>query len=65
LKGKVKTWLDSRGYGFIRPEKGDNDIFCHTTDVKNVYDLDRGDEVEFEVEETDKGKRAINVKIIH
>jgi len=65
LKGKVKTWLDSRGYGFIDPEKGDDDIFCHSTDVRNVYDLDRGDEVEFDVEETDKGKRAINVKIIH
>ena len=41
------------------------DIFCHSRDVKNCYDLERGDIVEFEVETTDKGPRAINVKIVY
>ena len=33
--------------------------------VRNCYDLDRGDVVEFEIEKTKKGLRAVNVKILH
>jgi len=33
--------------------------------VKNCYDLDMGDIVDFEIEKTDKGVRAVNVKIVY
>jgi cold shock CspA family protein len=33
--------------------------------VRNCYDLDKGDVVEFEVEKTRKGPKAVNVKIVY
>lgn len=64
LRGVVKKWLYDHGYGFIKSESK-KDIFCHSRDIRNCYDLDRGDVVEFEIEETKKGLRAVNVKIIY
>ena len=63
LKGIVKKWLYDQGFGFIKSEETKKSIFCHSRDVRNCYDLDRGDVVEFEVEKTDKGLKAVNVKI--
>ena len=65
LKGIVKKWLYDHGFGFIKSEESKKDIFCHSRDVRNCYDLDGGDFVEFEVEKTDKGPKAVNVKIIY
>jgi CspA family cold shock protein len=65
LKGVVKKWLYDHGFGFIKSREINYDVFCHSMDVRNCYDLDRGDVVEFEVEKTDKGPRAINVKIVY
>lgn len=64
LKGVVKKWLYDHGYGFIKSENM-KDVFCHSRDVRNCYDLDRGDVVEFDIEKTEKGLRAVNVKILH
>jgi CspA family cold shock protein len=61
----VKTWSYDQGFGFIKTSDSNKDIFCHCRDVKNCYDLDRGDMVEFEIEKTDKGLRAVNVKIVY
>ncbi len=63
--GKVK-WFDAeKGYGFIKPEDGDKDVFVHRNNVENL-DFDQGlednEEVEFEVEETPKGLSAVNVQ---
>ena len=55
MKGTVKRWLDQKGYGFIKPEEGEDEIFIHYSEVKNNYDLKEGQEVEFEIETTDKG----------
>jgi CspA family cold shock protein len=65
MKGTIKKWLYDQGYGFIKSRKLKKDIFCHSRDVKNCYDLDKGDIVEFEIKETEKGPKAINVKIIY
>lgn len=65
MRGTVKRWHYDEGFGFIAVSKAKRDIFCHSRDVKNCYDLDKGDVVEFEVEKTDKGLRAINVKIVY
>jgi CspA family cold shock protein len=65
LKGTVTKWLDVRGFGFIKPKKGGKHVFCHSTDVPGVYDLHKGDNVEFDVETSEKGPRATNVKILY
>jgi cold shock CspA family protein len=65
MKGTIKKWLYDHGYGFIKVNSIKNDVFCHSRDVRNCYDLDKGDLVEFEIKETDKGPKAINVKIIY
>lgn len=64
LKGTIKRWLDGRGYGFIEPEEGDKDIFVHYSEIKDTSVIEEGQKVEFEVQTTEKGPRAVNVKII-
>ncbi len=60
VKGKVVRWL--RGYGFIDSEEHDEDIFVHNSDIQGRNTLREGEEVEFDVESTYKGPRAVNVK---
>jgi CspA family cold shock protein len=64
LKGTVKRWLMGRGYGFIEPEQGDGDVFVHHSEIEGSFELREGQKVEFEVQDTYKGPRAINVKIV-
>lgn len=64
-KGKVKWFNDVKGYGFITTENGE-DIFVHYSDIggadfKGYRTLDAGQEVEFEIAEHEKGKKAVNV----
>jgi len=65
LKGVVKKWLYDHGFGFIESDEVKKDVFCHSRDVRNCYDLDRGDVVEFDIEKTNSGIKAVNVKIIY
>ena len=61
-KGTVKWFNDSKGYGFITPEEG-NDVFVHHSSIQGegFKSLSEGEEVEFEITEGDKGKQATNV----
>ncbi len=62
-KGKVKWYNEVKGFGFIEPENG-NDIFVHRTGKSDSsMRLDEGIDVEFDIEEGDKGLMAVNVKI--
>lgn len=61
VKGEVKFFNDTKNYGFIAPEDGNEDHFVHRSDVESGT-LNEGDEVEFESVEGDKGKKAINVE---
>ena len=65
MRGVVKKWLYDHGFGFIKTQDSKKDIFCHSRDVRNCYDLDKGDIVDFEIEKTEKGVRAVNVKIVY
>lgn len=60
--GSIKRKTD-KGFGFITPEEGGRDIFFHTKALNGVYfnDLQEGDRVEFDVEDTEKGPAAANV----
>ena len=61
MQGVVKWFNDTKGFGFITKEDG-NDIFVHVTGLIDVIEND--DEVEFEVKTQDDGRDiAINVKI--
>jgi CspA family cold shock protein len=64
MKGTVKRWLDGRGYGFIQPENSENDVFVHHSGLSSAYELITGQEVEFEMEDTPRGPRAKDVKIL-
>ncbi len=61
--GKVKWFNNKKGYGFIEMDDGSGDIFVHYTDIAGdgFKSLNEGEEVEFEIAETDKGKKAVNV----
>lgn len=61
-KGTVKWFNDSKGYGFISQSSGD-DIFVHFSSIEGTgfRTLAEGEEVEFEVKETEKGPEAANV----
>ncbi|MFH1873974.1 MAG: cold-shock protein [Pseudomonadota bacterium] len=63
-KGTVKWFSDSKGYGFIAPENGGDDIFVHFQAIQSegFKSLKEGQVVEFEVTEGPKGKQAANVK---
>jgi CspA family cold shock protein len=64
MEGKVKKWLEFRGFGFIEVEGQDDDIFVHHTELNAVSSLTSGQNVEFEVEDTPKGPRALNVRTV-
>jgi len=61
-KGTVKWFNDTRGYGFIARPEGD-DLFVHFSAIKTdgFRTLTAGEEVEFELAETENGIQASNV----
>ena len=64
LEGIVKKWLDDRGFGFIEVDDSEDDVFVHHSELQGTYSLMSGQKVEFEVEDSDKGPRATDVKVI-
>ena len=63
MKGTIARLTD-RGFGFIKPEEGDKDVFFHAHSLSEglMYDdLREGDAVTFEVEDGPKGAAAVNV----
>lgn len=61
MKGTVQWYNARKGFGFIQGEDG-KDIFVHRTALPMGLFLDEGDQVEFDVEESDRGPRAANVR---
>jgi CspA family cold shock protein len=61
MKGKIKWYNSRKGYGFIEGEDK-KDIFVHRNSIPDGTYLNEGDEVEYEIEESDKGPQATNVK---
>ena len=61
--GKVKWFNESKGYGFIQRDDGD-DVFVHYSNItgKGFRTLKENDTVEFEVNEGSKGLQAVNVE---
>jgi len=66
MKGKVKWFNDQKGFGFLTPEDGSKDVFVHHTSIvaDGFRTLTENQEVEYDVEQTEKGPRASNVKAL-
>ena len=60
--GTVKFFNNSKGFGFITQDEGGKDIFVHANGL--IDEINEGDKVSFDVEESPKGLNALNVKVI-
>jgi cold shock protein len=63
--GTVKWFNDEKGFGFITPEDGSKDLFVHQSaiDGDGYRSLDEGAKVTYESEASEKGPRAVNVRV--
>lgn len=64
MKGTVKFFNRTKGFGFIKADEGSKEYFVHETAIEEGAKLDEDDKVEFEATESDRGPRATNVKLI-
>jgi cold shock protein len=62
-EGTVKWFSEEKGYGFISPDEGDEDLFVHYSGIagEGFRSLDEGEKVIYEVTEGRKGLQAENV----
>lgn len=64
MNGVVKFWNTEKAFGFIEVDT-DRDVFVHISALKDgLKGLEKGQEVSFDVEKTDRGEQARNVKVI-
>ncbi|MBW1998374.1 MAG: cold-shock protein [Deltaproteobacteria bacterium] len=65
-RGTVKWFSNKRGYGFITPDEGGEDLFIHYTNIEGegFRSLEEGQVVEFEEAQGDKGPQATKVRPI-
>ena len=61
MKGTVKFFNDMKGFGFIAGEDG-KEVFVHQSALEEGVTLYENDAVIFDVEEGDRGPKAVNVK---
>ncbi|MCX8123836.1 MAG: cold shock domain-containing protein [Spirochaetes bacterium] len=64
-KGTVKWFNESKGYGFLSQDDG-KDVFVHHSGIagEGFKTLFEGDRVEFSIEQSEKGPRAVSVRTI-
>lgn len=61
MKGTVKFFNETKGFGFIAGEDG-KEVFVHKTALADGVTLHDNDSVSYDVEQGDKGAKAVNVK---
>ena len=63
IKGKIKWFNPTKGYGFIEREDNEKDVFVHSSAAQAAgFQLNEGDELTFEIETGPKGPSAINLQ---
>lgn len=62
--GKVKWFNNAKGYGFIRPDAGGEDLFVHYSYIQmdGYRSLKAGQPVEYELQQANKGYHAVNLR---
>ena len=62
--GTVKWFDDAKGFGFITPDDGSDDLFAHFSEIqaKGFKSLQEGQKVSFDVKQGPKGKQAANIQ---
>ncbi len=67
-KGTVKFFNSAKGFGFIKPDGGEKDVFVHVTALQaaGLYELRDGQEVSYDTEpdRSGKGPKAINLHLV-
>lgn len=63
--GTVKWFNDSKGFGFITPEGGGNDLFAHFSAIQSqgFKSLTEGQRVTFDITNGPKGQQASNIRV--
>ncbi len=63
--GRIKWFSDEKGFGFIEQDGGE-DVFVHYSaiEMEGFRSVAEGQEVEFEIQQGDRGLRAVNVRIV-
>lgn len=66
-EGTVKWFNDAKGFGFIIPQQGGDDVFVHHTNIigTGFKTLAEGQTVTFEMQQGEKGLSATNVQIVN
>ncbi len=64
--GRVKWFNNAKGYGFVRPDQGGDDLFVHYSYITmdGYKTLKAGQPVSFDIKEAPKGNHAINLNIL-
>jgi CspA family cold shock protein len=62
--GTVKFFNTTKGFGFIKPDDGSQDVFVHISAVERsgLKTLNQGQKVRFEIQEDKKGPKAVNLE---
>lgn len=63
VTGTIKFFLETKGYGFVAPETGGNDVFVHISET-NGAKLNTGDRIEYQLGESRGKTTAQNIKKI-
>ncbi|KAM0703475.1 hypothetical protein Q7P35_009414 [Cladosporium inversicolor] len=66
IRGTVKSWNESKGFGFITPDDGSKDVFAHFSAIQEegFRTLPEGQAVEFEYQYGQKGPSTVNIKTV-
>lgn len=64
--GRVKWFNNAKGYGFVRPDNGGDDLFVHYSyiQMEGYRTLKAGQPISYEIKPVDKGSHAVNITLL-